>query len=197
MRFVEVHTATNKKLCIRNKLPNYMKKLTLPFVLLIAISTFNLPHVSHAQKKGYVLGSKEGESLGSKTIKASPKSGSNGGVMVLDSVPAGFETTFHAHKRADEFFYIISGKGLVELDSMKYEVDSGSVIFVPGGMAHNLKVSNNGSMKMIFFFDKPGADEWFREAHQKFFSKSLYMSVDECNKIGRKYGYTCFDKAKK
>lgn len=174
-----------------------MKKLTPQFMLLMFFFVFTLLQVSYSQTTGYVLGPKEGESLGSKTIKASPKSGSNGGVLVLDSVPAGFETTFHAHKRADEFFYIISGKGLVELDSTKYEIGSGSVIFVPRGKAHNLKVSNNGSMKMIFFFDKPGADEWFREAHEKFFSKSIYMSVDECNRIGKKYGYTCFDKAKK
>ena len=173
-----------------------MKKLAQPFLVFVVIFVFNLSQVSFAQKTGYVLGQKEGESLGSKTIKASPKSGSNGGVMVLDSVPAGFETTFHAHKKADEFFYIINGEGVVELDSMKYEISSGSVIFVPRGKAHNLKVSNNGSMKMIFFFDKPGADEWFREVHEKYFSKSVPLTVDGCNEIGKKYGYICFDKSK-
>lgn len=174
----------------------YMKKLTLPFLLLIVMFAFTLSQVLYAQKTGYVLGPKEGESLGSKIIKASPKSGSNGGVLVLDSVPAGFETTLHAHKKADEFFYILNGKGIVELDSMKYEIGSGSVIFVPRGTAHNLKVSNNGSMKMLFFFDKPGADEWFREVHEKYFSKSIPLTVEGCNEIGKKYGYTCFDKSK-
>jgi mannose-6-phosphate isomerase-like protein (cupin superfamily) len=66
-----------------------------------------------------------------KVIKASPKNGSSGGVIVLFSVPAGFETTFPAHKRADELFCIMDGYGIVELDSMKYEIGSGSVNFVP------------------------------------------------------------------
>lgn len=68
----------------------------------------------------------------------------------MDSVPAGFETTFHAHKKADEFFYIISGKGLVELDSMKYEIGSGSVIFVPRGTAHNIKCLQKANEEFVF-----------------------------------------------
>ncbi len=174
-----------------------MKKLTLPFLLLIVIFAFTLSLVSYAQKSGYVLGPKEGESLGpNRIIKASPKSGSKSGVMVLDSLAPGFETTFHAHKKADEFFYVINGEGIVELDTMKYEIRSGSVIFVPSGTAHKLRVSNKYSLNLIFFFDKPGADEWFREAHEKFFSKSLPITVDECNEIGKKYGYICMDKLK-
>jgi mannose-6-phosphate isomerase-like protein (cupin superfamily) len=185
---------------ISDQKPNigHMKKLTIPCLFHIVIFAFALSQFSFAQKSGYVLGPKEGESLGpNRIIKASPKSGSNGGVMVLDSLPAGFETTFHAHKRSDEFFYILNGLGVVELDSLKYEIGSGSVIYVPRGTAHNLKVSDNASMNLLFFFDKPGTDEWFREAHEKFFSKSIPMTVDECNEIGRKHGYVCFDKSQK
>ena len=175
-----------------------MKKLILLFLLLNIVSVLTHSHASYGQKSGYVLGPKEGESLGqNRIIRASPKSDSNNVVLVLDSLPPAFETTFHAHKRADEFFYIINGEGTVEMDTVKYEIGSGSVIFVPKGKAHNLKVSSKGSMNLLFFFDKPGSDEWFREAHEKFFSKSLPMSVDACNEIGKKYGYICFDKLKR
>lgn len=171
-----------------------MKKLilTLGFILISSIMLF-----AQSERKGYVLKPEEGEKLGSiRTIKASPKSGTQGGVMVIDKLYAGFETTFHVHEGADEFFYVISGDGTAEFDGQEIAVSTGDVIFVPAGSEHNMKVSEDGPMELLFFFDKPGADQWFREAHEQYFSKSIPMTVEDCNQLGKKYGYKCIDKSK-
>ena len=168
-----------------------MKSLHLIFLLFISFFTSS----TQAQNHGYVLGPNEGEFLGpTRIIKASPKSGSLNAVMVLDSLLPGFKTTFHIHKKQDEFFYVINGSGTAELDSVKYDIGPGTVIFVPRGMVHNLSVSNKGPMNLLFFFDRPGVDEWFREAHEKYFSKSLPMTIEACNQLGVKYGYICIDR---
>lgn len=84
---------------------------------------------------GYVLRAGEGEALGTgRLIKASPKSGIQGAVVVFDVLPPGFTTEFHIQETSDEFF---------------------------------------------------------REAHVKYFSKSLPLTLDTCNEIGRKYEYVC------
>jgi len=164
----------------------------LAFVLIISITLS-----AQSERNGYILKPDEGEKLGSiRTIKASPKSGTQGGVMVIDKLPSGFETTFHVHEEADEFFYVISGDGTAEFDGKEQKISSGYVIFVPAGSEHNMKVSEDGPMELLFFFDKPGADQWFREAHEQYFSKPIPLTVEACNKLGKKYGYKCIDKSK-
>jgi mannose-6-phosphate isomerase-like protein (cupin superfamily) len=159
-------------------------------MLLLVIAQYGF-----SQVEAYVLNPREGEALGpGRLIKASPHTGSRNVVLVIDSARAGFETTFHAHRKTDEFFYIIEGEGTVDLDTQRHVIGPGSVIFIPGSMAHNVKVSDTGPMRMLFFFDKPGTDEWFREAHEKFFSRGLPMSTEDCNRIGKKYGYVCLDR---
>ncbi|MBT28657.1 MAG: hypothetical protein CMO01_03270 [Thalassobius sp.] len=165
--------------------------------LLILHFLFAISVTLAAQSSGYVLKPNQGEALGdSRTIKASPKSGTNNAVMVLDSLAPGFETTFHAHKKADELFYVINGEGRFDVGAESYEVSAGYVLFVPKGEKHNLTVSNKGSMLLLFFFDKPGADDWFRESHKQFFSKSIPMSTQDCNELGKKYGYICIESNK-
>jgi plastocyanin len=85
---------------------------------------------------------------------------------------------------------------MAEFDGKELEIGPGYVIFVPAGAAHNMSVSEDGPMELLFFFDKPGADEWFREAHERYFSKSIPLTVEACNEIGEKYDYVCIDNEK-
>jgi mannose-6-phosphate isomerase-like protein (cupin superfamily) len=148
--------------------------------------------VSESKVPGYVLKPGEGEALGpARLIKASPRSGTQGGVVVLDQLPAGFTTDFHIHKTSDEFFYVISGTGTAAIGHKETPLGPGDFIFVAAAGVHKMSVSGDGPMELLFIFDKPGADNFFREAHAKYFSKSLPFSLEDCNEIGRKYEYVC------
>lgn len=145
-------------------------------------------------QEGYVLKLGEGERLGpNRLIKASPESGTQGGVVVFDRLDPGFETTFHIHTTADEFFYVISGSGAAEFGGDKIEIGEGDFIFVSAGTQHNLSVSDDGPMELLFVLDRPGADGWFREAHERFFSQGIPLTVEDCNEMGEKYDYVCVD----
>ncbi|WP_258104174.1 cupin domain-containing protein [Marinoscillum sp. MHG1-6] len=114
-----------------------MKKTLLSLFFFISL-TLTAQSIRH----GYVLKPDEGEKPGSKrTIKGRPKSGTQGGVMIIDKLPPGFETTFHVHDEADEFFYVINGDGTAEFDGKEQNISTGYVIFVPAGGEHKLKVS--------------------------------------------------------
>ncbi|MGD8340762.1 MAG: cupin domain-containing protein, partial [Gammaproteobacteria bacterium] len=120
-----------------------------------------------AAQEGYVLKVGEGERLGpNRLIKASPESGTQGGVVVMDRLELGFETTFHIHTTSDEFFYVVSGTGAAEFGDDKIDIGPGDFIFVAAGTQHNLSVTDDGPMELLFVFDRPGADGWFREAHE-------------------------------
>ena len=144
---------------------------------------------SDGSKRGYVLKQGQGEKLGRKIIKASPQSGTQGGVMVLDAVPPGFYTGLHIHHIADEFFYVLSGRGTATLGDEHLQFEAGDVIFSPAGETHEIKVDIEGPMELLYFMDKPGADGFFREVHAR--TSSDRMTLAECNKIGAKYEITC------
>ena len=64
-----------------------------------------------APRKGYVLKPGEGEPSPPGIIKASPRSGTQGSVMVYDEMPEGSTSGLHYHVKADEFFYVLKGRG--------------------------------------------------------------------------------------
>jgi mannose-6-phosphate isomerase-like protein (cupin superfamily) len=164
-------------------------------MLLIAVAAVLLTSGNGwSQSRGYVLKPGEGEMLGpDRLIKASPRTGTQGGVMVLDHAYAGFSTgpDYHRHENADEFFYIISGTGTSVIDDEEYEIGPGDVIFIPHGVNHIMSVSEDGPMELLFFFDRPGADDWFRRAHEQYFSQGIPFTLEDCNELGADLGYVC------
>ncbi len=105
--------------------------------------------------------------------------------------PIAFRTSFHIHQAADEILYVISGGGTAEFGGETYYVGPGFTIFVPVGDQHKLSVSEEEPMEVLSYFDTPGFDDWFREAHERFFSRSLPMTLEDCNEIGAKYDHVC------
>lgn len=165
-----------------------MKKLSS-----IAAATFLLSIApASAQEKGYVLKAGEGEKLGpNRTIKASPESGTQGGVMVLDYLEPGFSTGRHRHTSADEFFYVIRGTGTATLESGETLIEPGDVVFVPAGAEHKMAVTGTEPMELLYFLDEPGLDGFFREIHAEFISRSEPLTLEDCNTVGAKYGMVC------
>ena len=139
-------------------------------------------------RRGYVLKRGEGEVLGSNIIKASPKSGTQGSVMILQVMKDGFSTGVHVHVEADELFYVVDGKGRATLAGVDVAVEAGDVIFVPAGEDHRLFVAEGERLEVLEFLDKPGLDEEFRAFHYRLSEEPEELTLDELNAISRQYG---------
>lgn len=137
--------------------------------------------------KGYVLKAGEGEDVTIGLIKASPKTGSQGGVMIQQPFPDGFSTGLHIHNRADEFFYVIDGAGKATIGDKEHDVAAGDVIFVPKGAVHGLS-AHGSSMELLEFLDKPGLDEDFRAFHAS--GADPHQTLEERNAQTEQYGTT-------
>ena len=46
------------------------------------------------------------------------------------------DAKLHYHERTDEFYYVISGKGVMLLDGEEIELHEGVVVYVPRGTRH-------------------------------------------------------------
>lgn len=151
-----------------------------------------------SDKKGYVLKPGEGEIAflddGLSILKASEKSGSQGGIVVYDEMPENGTSGIHYHVNADEFFYVLEGKGRILVGDEEFEVEEGYFIFVPVGSDHRVTSSADDPLKLVYFLDQPGLAAQFREEARLNLDRSN-MTVEEFNEIVKKYGsvYKTFD----
>ncbi|MEQ1860692.1 MAG: cupin domain-containing protein [Chthoniobacteraceae bacterium] len=53
-------------------------------------------------------------------------------------VPAGSATQRHHHKLAEEFYFILEGRGTMELDGATREVGPGDCVLIPPGAWHTI-----------------------------------------------------------
>ncbi|KAJ0415032.1 RmlC-like cupin [Aspergillus carlsbadensis] len=57
----------------------------------------------------------------------------------------------HHHSQA-EIYYILEGRGVVVIDGVRYEVEKGSAVFIPGDMEHSVENRERGELKWLYVF---------------------------------------------
>ncbi len=57
------------------------------------------------------------------------------------SLQAGASTERHYHRLSEEFYYITTGTGVMEIDGEQQEVGRGDVILIPAGAWHQIRAS--------------------------------------------------------
>jgi mannose-6-phosphate isomerase-like protein (cupin superfamily) len=66
-----------------------------------------------------------------------------------DILPPGVSIGYHQHTGDEEYYYIVSGKGLMTLDGESFEVTGGDITAVyPGGM-HGLENTGTEDLRII------------------------------------------------
>jgi mannose-6-phosphate isomerase-like protein (cupin superfamily) len=57
-------------------------------------------------------------------------------------VPAGGATQRHYHRLAEEFYFILEGRGVMEIDGSTREVGPGDAILIPAGAWHTIRADD-------------------------------------------------------
>ncbi len=68
-----------------------------------------------------------------------------------DILQPGVSIGLHQHKDDEEYYYIISGKGMMILDEKEYEVKAGDVTAVYPGGKHGLENNSSEDLRVIVF----------------------------------------------
>lgn len=66
-------------------------------------------------------------------------------------VPAGASIGRHEHSAETEYYYILSGKGLVDDDGALVEVGPGDAILTSDGAAHSVEALPDAPLRMLAF----------------------------------------------
>ncbi|MCH7225519.1 cupin domain-containing protein [Haloferula sp. A504] len=59
------------------------------------------------------------------------------------TIPAGGETERHWHRDSEEFYFILSGTGTMEIDGEEREVGEGDAILIPAGAWHQIRATHD------------------------------------------------------
>jgi mannose-6-phosphate isomerase-like protein (cupin superfamily) len=54
------------------------------------------------------------------------------------TVPAGVATERHYHRVSEEFYFVVEGRGLMEVDGVESEVGPGDSVLIPPGAWHRI-----------------------------------------------------------
>ena len=143
--------------------------------------------------QGYVVKHDQGTILAgsdsSIIVKVSPELGSDNDITIVQKIKPGKGTGLHYHKDVDEIFYVIEGTGTAVLGERSYSIEAGDFIFIPKNLDHKIrKYDSTGILKVVFFMDKPGLLDFFKERHKQFYIDKKPMTLDELNKVAEKYG---------
>lgn len=119
--------------------------------------------------EGFILKTGEGEPLQNGiVVKASPKTGTTGSILVEQTFQRGGTTNLHIHDQGDELFYVVSGRGTATLGEETEVIEPGDVIFAPKGAVHRIEnLDNDEPLMVVFFMDSPELVEQFRAIHNR------------------------------
>jgi uncharacterized cupin superfamily protein len=90
------------------------------------------------------------DSIGLITKELGTSTGSQKLYVNMDSVPPkGFSTKYHSHSQQEEFFYIISGNGILRMNDQEITVSQGDFLSKPAGenIAHTFY--NSGTEPLV------------------------------------------------
>jgi quercetin dioxygenase-like cupin family protein len=59
--------------------------------------------------------------------------------------------SLHSHKEA-EIYYIPSGDGIVTVQGSAFNVEAGSMLYIPGNAVHGVKNLGSAELRWIYFF---------------------------------------------
>lgn len=84
-------------------------------------------------------------------IIASPKTtGNKNLIMGIGITPAGEKVKRHVHEYSEETFYVLSGKGEIEIEGENIVFKEGMLVRVPQGKEH--EVTNIGDSELVVIF---------------------------------------------
>jgi len=67
---------------------------------------------------------------------------------VISRLPPGAATAPHRHVKTEEIYYILEGRGLMQIDDETQVVGPGDAIAIPPGASH--QITNNGGEMLKF-----------------------------------------------
>ena len=69
--------------------------------------------------------------------------------VIRERVPPGGAETRHRHARARQFFYMLEGTAVIELDGVRHELTTGQGLHIPPGSVHQFRNDSDADVHIL------------------------------------------------
>ena len=81
--------------------------------------------------------------------------------VIEELIPPGAAEVRHYHKKAQQFFYIISGEAMMQMEDGPVLIPAGSGIRVMPGVWHQIRNPSSGPLRLLVISHPPShGDKW-------------------------------------
>ncbi len=75
--------------------------------------------------------------------------------IIREAMPSGTFEKLHHHPHAQQFFYIIAGTAVLEIEGSEIEIGPDEGIRIPSGMRHKISNRTGGNLEFIVVSEPP------------------------------------------
>jgi mannose-6-phosphate isomerase-like protein (cupin superfamily) len=75
--------------------------------------------------------------------------------VIQERMPPGTAEARHFHHRAQQFFYILSGEAVMEVDGRAVTLAGGQGIWIPAGVAHQMRNDSGDDVHFLVISQPP------------------------------------------
>lgn len=83
--------------------------------------------------------------------------------VIEELIPSGGSERRHYHKKAQQFFYILSGEVMMEVEGQSTLVRAGSGIRVAPGARHRISNPSSGAVRLLVISQPPSHGDKFED----------------------------------
>lgn len=65
------------------------------------------------------------------------------------TIPPGCKTELHHHQNSEEFYYVVCGSGIIEINGEKASVSVGDAILIPPASKHSILNTEQAPLKIL------------------------------------------------
>jgi len=69
--------------------------------------------------------------------------------VIRERVPSGAAETRHRHARARQFFYVLEGDAVLEVDGIRHVLTAGQGLHIPPGAAHQFRNESSADVHFL------------------------------------------------
>jgi len=83
--------------------------------------------------------------------------------VIEEFMPSGACEIRHFHRKAQQFFYILSGEVMMEVEGRKFLIRAGSGIHVLPGARHQIRNPSSAAVRLLVISQPPSRGDRFQE----------------------------------
>lgn len=108
--------------------------------------------------------------------------------LLSEELIPGSAIPVHKHLNEDEYFFFITGTGIITIDDNEYSFKPGTSAFVPKNTWHGLKNNSNDKVFFSFGYSPAGFEGFFKEIGTPKGQPFTQKPKHEFERIAKKYG---------